>query len=201
DPAANTLDNTRVAALVAELSRLCRVQVIGPCAAVSVVGRNIRAILHQLGGAFEFFEEQKIYLVSQAANDLNFTFVVDEDQGARLVAQLHELLIRPVPGDKVLGPTWQQLFSRPGAGAARTLPWWRLKRAALLSALGSEECAYVYDLDVVRQAARALTRLTSLSRVHYSMKANPHPQILGARRAQGVEFECVSRGEVELLLG
>ena len=72
----------RVAELVAELSRLCRVQVIGPCASVSLVGRNIRAILHQLGGAFEFFEEQKIYLVSQAANDLNFTFVVDENQGA-----------------------------------------------------------------------------------------------------------------------
>src|SRR5438876_4092126 len=77
DPAANTLDNAQVAALAADLSRLCRVQVIGPCASVSLVGRNIRAILHQLGGAFEFFEEQKIHLVSQAANDLNFTFVVD----------------------------------------------------------------------------------------------------------------------------
>ncbi|WP_457848326.1 hypothetical protein, partial [Staphylococcus aureus] len=71
DPAANTLDNTLLSALVTDLSRLCRVQVIGPCASVSLVGRNIRAILHQLGDAFEFFEEQKIYLVSQAANDLN----------------------------------------------------------------------------------------------------------------------------------
>ena len=43
DPAANTLDNSRVAELVADLSRLCRVQVIGPCASVSLVGRNIRA--------------------------------------------------------------------------------------------------------------------------------------------------------------
>ena len=123
DPAANSLDNTRVAELVAELSRLCRVQVIGPCASVSLVGRNIRAILHQLGGAFEFFEEQKIYLVSQAANDLNFTFVVDENQGQRLVEQLHELLIRPRAGDRVLGPTWQQLFARAaGRGAARLRP-------------------------------------------------------------------------------
>ena len=55
DPAANTLDNTQVAALVADLSRLCRVQVIGPCASVSLVGRNIRAVLHQLRGTFEFF--------------------------------------------------------------------------------------------------------------------------------------------------
>ncbi|HUL45699.1 MAG TPA: bifunctional aspartate kinase/diaminopimelate decarboxylase [Steroidobacteraceae bacterium] len=199
DPAANTLDNSQVTALVADLSHLCRVQVIGPCASVSLVGRNIRAILHQLGGAFEFFEEQKIYLVSQAANDLNFTFVVDENQGDRLVEQLHELLIRPVPGDKVLGPTWQQLFAAPPAAGARVAPWWRTRRAELLAVLAEREAAYVYDLATVRAAARALRGLGSLDRVHYSMKANPHPEILRTLRGEGIEFECVSRGEVEHL--
>jgi diaminopimelate decarboxylase/aspartate kinase len=58
DPAANTLDSDLLEDLVRDLSRLCRVQVIGPCASVSLVGRNIRAILHQLGDAFELFEEQ-----------------------------------------------------------------------------------------------------------------------------------------------
>jgi len=199
DPAANTLDNARVAELVADLSRLCRVQVIGPCASVSLVGRNIRAILHQLGGAFEFFEEQKIHLVSQAANDLNFTFVVDENQGNRLVEQLHELLIRPGPDDRVLGPTWQQLFAKPAATTAGRGPWWREKRAALLAALAARECAYVYDLEGVRAGARALQGLGAIARVHYSMKANPHPQILRALRAEGIEFECVARGEIERL--
>jgi diaminopimelate decarboxylase/aspartate kinase len=200
DPAANALDNRLVAALVADLSRLCRVQVIGPCASVSLVGRNIRAILHQLGGAFEFFEEQKIYLVSQAANDLNFTFVVDENQGDRLVGQLHELLIRPVPGDKVLGPTWQQLFSRPAAAAADAAPWWRARRRELLAALGAEDAAYIYDLDQVRAAARSLRALGAVARVHYSVKANPHPQLLRTLRAEGIEFECVSGGEVARVL-
>jgi diaminopimelate decarboxylase/aspartate kinase len=200
DPAANTLDNACVADLVTDLARLCRVQVIGPCASVSLVGRNIRAILHQLGGAFEFFEEQKIYLVSQAANDLNFTFVVDENQGDRLVAQLHELLIRPVPGDKVLGPTWQQLFSRPPVSSASAAPWWRAKRQALLDALGTRDAAFVYDLEVARTAARSLRALGSLARVHYSVKANPHPPLLRALREEGIEFECVSRGEVERVL-
>jgi diaminopimelate decarboxylase/aspartate kinase len=201
DPEANTLDNTRVADLVADLARLCRVQVIGPCASVSLVGRNIRAILHQLGGAFEFFEEQKIYLVSQAANDLNFTFVVDENQGDRLVTQLHELLIRPVPGDKVLGPTWQQLFSRPSQSSAGAAPWWRVRRDALLDALGERDAAFIYDLEAARAAARSLRALGSLTRVHYSMKANPHPQLLRALHEEGIEFECVSRGEVERVLG
>lgn len=201
DPAANTLDNAQVADLVSDLSRLCRVQVIGPCASVSLVGRNIRAILHQLGNAFELFAEQKIYLVSQAANDLNFTFVVDEPQGDRLVEELHELLIRPVPGDRVLGPTWQELFSRPQAGTGgAVVPWWRRKREQLLGLMGERDAAYVYDLDTVRAAARALRGLSSVSRVHYSMKANPHPELLRVIRAEGIDLECVSRGEVERAL-
>jgi diaminopimelate decarboxylase/aspartate kinase len=201
DPAANSLDNTLLSALVTDLSRLCRVQVIGPCASVSLVGRNIRAILHQLGDAFEFFEEQKIYLVSQAANDLNFTFVVDENQGDRLVEQLHELLIRPVPGDPVLGPTWEQLFLKPKSEVARVVPWWRQKRTQLLQALGGDRgSAFVYDLETISAAARALRGMQALGRVHYSMKANSSPQVLKTIRAEGVDFECVSRGEVERAL-
>jgi bifunctional diaminopimelate decarboxylase / aspartate kinase len=201
DPAANTLDQTLLEGLVSDLSRLCRVQVIGPCASVSLVGRNIRAILHQLGGAFEFFEEQKIYLMSQAANDLNFTFVVDEAQGDRLVDQLHELLIRPVVGDRVLGPTWQELFAQPRGTAAGLMPWWRVKRAELLNALGGRDAAYVYDLDVVRAAARALRGMKSIARVHYAIKANAHPALLRAVRDEGLELECVARNEVERVLG
>jgi diaminopimelate decarboxylase/aspartate kinase len=201
DPAANTLDESLIEGLVSDLSRLCRVQVIGPCAAVSLVGRNIRGILHQLGGAFEFFEEQKIYLVSQAANDLNFTFVVDEAQGDRLVDQLHELLIRPVPGDRVLGPTWQELFATPQPGAGSAAPWWREKRARLLDALGARDAAYVYDLEAVRAASRSLRAMGSIARVHYAMKANPHPALLQAVRDEGIEFECVARHEVERVLG
>ena len=92
-------------------ANLCRVEILGPCASLSLLGHNIRGILHELGSAFELFQDQKIYLVTQAANDLNFTFVIDESQGDRLVQQLHERLIQGIGSDKVLGPTWQQLFS------------------------------------------------------------------------------------------
>ena len=200
DPAANSLDARLLEAFVQDLSRLCRVQVIGPCASVSLVGRNIRAILHQLGDAFELFAEQKIYLLSQAANDLNFTFVVDEDQGDRLVEQLHELLIRPVPGDRVLGPTWEQLYGKPAAGGVRETPWWQLKRQELLTALAGRSSAYVYDGASIRAAAQTLRGLSSVSRVLYAMKANPHPQILLEVDAAGLDFECVSAGEVQRVL-
>jgi diaminopimelate decarboxylase/aspartate kinase len=201
DSAANTLDAKLLGDLLDDLSKLCRAQVIGPCASVSLVGRNIRGILHKLGPAFELFEEQKIYLVSQSANDLNFTFVVDESQGDRLVNQLHDLLIRPMPNDPVLGPTWEQLFAKPASPQALRFPaWWRTRRAELLQLMSTRDSAYVYDLATVRAAAQALLSLSAVDRVLYALKANPHPAILRVLHEAGIGFECVSAGEIEHVL-
>jgi diaminopimelate decarboxylase/aspartate kinase len=200
DPTANTLDPRNVAALLADLGGLCRAQVIGPCASLSLVGRNIRGILHRLGSALELFEEQRIYLVSQAANDLNFTFVIDEEQGDRLVHQLHDLLIRASANDKVFGPTWEQLFARPEAAAGAPARWWEKKRRALLTLGERHGAAYVYDNDTIDAHIAGLRRMTAVDRVLYSIKANPHPDVLRRIAAGGLAFECVSRGELERVL-
>lgn len=200
DPQANALDAQALEDLAADLSGLCRVRLIGPCASLSLLGRNIRGIIHRLGEAFALFEEHKIHLISQAANDLNFTFVIDEEQGDRLVAQLHELLIRATPDDPVLGPTWQQLHAPAPAAAAETAPWWSRRRAELLETLGDRPCAYVYHLDTVREQARALASMRSLGRALYAIKANANPDVLRAVADCGLSFECVSRGEVERVL-
>lgn len=200
DPAANTLDKSALDELVVALGKLCRVQVIGPCAAVSLVGRNIRAILHRLGEALELFEEQKIYLVTQAANDLNITFVIDETQGDRLVSRLHEIAIRRMTADDVLGPTWEELYGSPAQVADTSAPWWRLRRDQLL-VLGREHgAAFVYDRASLQAQARALKSLRGIDGVFYALKANWHPQILSLFHAQGLGFECVSRGEVAHVL-
>src|SRR6185312_10945657 len=95
---------------------------------------------------------------------------------------------------------WQDLFAKPQAEAARPTPWWREKRTQVLEILGDREAAYVYDVDTVRAAARALRAMGSISRVHYAMKANPHPALLAAVRQEGIEFECVARQEAERVL-
>jgi diaminopimelate decarboxylase/aspartate kinase len=53
----------------------------------------------------------------------------------------------------------------------------------------------------VRSAARRLRSLKSISRVFYAIKANPNPEILRVIAAEGLDFECVSRGEIERVLG
>ena len=129
------------------VASLCRAQVIGPCASVSLVGRNIRGILHELGEALEFFAEQKIYLVSQAANDLNFTFVVDEDQADRLVEQLHALLIRSgARRPRARSHLGRAVPHTPAATGACANWWWQRRAPSCSPLMGTRDAAYVYDL-------------------------------------------------------
>src|SRR5258708_4576899 len=58
DPTANTLDGAALDALAAALGEICRVEILGPCASLSLLGQNIRGILHELGSAFELFQDQ-----------------------------------------------------------------------------------------------------------------------------------------------
>jgi bifunctional diaminopimelate decarboxylase / aspartate kinase len=197
DPTANTLDAAALERLASALADLCRVEILGPCASLSLLGHNIRGILHELGSAFELFQDQKIYLVTQAANDLNFTFVIDEAQGDRLVQQLHERLIQGIGSDKVLGPTWQQLFSEP-KGAAPAVNWWEepQKRRRLIEIATRESAAFVYDAAALDEAIAAVQGVSSVKRWAYAMKANWHPEILRRMYAAGLTLECVSPGEL-----
>jgi diaminopimelate decarboxylase/aspartate kinase len=199
DPAANTLDGAALERLTASLSEFCRAEIIGPCASLSMLGQNIRGILHQMGGAFELFQDQKIYLVTQAANDLNFTFVIDEAQGDRLVRQLHERLIQNIGSDQVLGPTWEELFAAEGSSPKARSSWWEDagKRRQLLEIAARESAAFVYNGDTLDASIAALKQVRSIGRWAYAMKANWHPEILRRVHAAGMTLECVSRGEIE----
>jgi diaminopimelate decarboxylase/aspartate kinase len=160
----------------------------------------MRANLHLLAPVLETFEEHEIYLVSQAASDLNFTVVVEEAQVEPLLRNLHSLVIDAGVADDVLGPTWEEL-ARPVEGAPpRTPHWWEEKREKLLALARRTPSLYVYDSATLRRAARGLVRMESVDRVLYAMKANPHPGVLEVLREEGLGFECVSPGELRRVL-
>ena len=185
-------------ALVFDLEKLCRVSVISKCSAVSLVGRKIRTIMPRMGPALEVFEEERIHLVSQAANDLNLSFVVDRQQGPRLVSKLHASIIRKGPS-KVFGQSWERLFAGDEAAVRAGDTWWMKKRGELLGIAESQANAYVYDRATVIDAADRLTRLQNVDRILYAVKANFNAELIRALDSSGVDFECVSPGEVEWL--
>ncbi len=100
-------------------------------------------------------------------------------------------------GDRVLGPTWEELFRKPDSASAAE-PWWWVRRSAdLIRTLGGHDAAYVYDRESLQRAARDLTSLKSVDRVHYAIKANPHAEVLRTLHAAGIAMECVSRQELD----
>jgi diaminopimelate decarboxylase/aspartate kinase len=198
DPTENLLDSDVVAALAADLAKVCRVKVIAPCAAVTLVGRGMRSMLHRLSSVLAEFGRERVHLISQSSNNLNLTFVTDEVMLDGLLPRLHELLIRAgalrTDDAALFGPSWQALYGKNPVAAGE--PWWNKERARLLELAQGATPRYVYHLPTVRERARALRALSSVDRVYYAMKANAHPAILRAIAQEGIGFECVSPGEL-----
>ncbi len=202
DPTENLVNSDVLEALCADLARVCRVKVIAPCAAITLVGRGIRALLHRLAPVLAEFGRENVHLISQSSNNLNLTFVVDEAVAADMIPKLHALLIKTgamrVDDDAVFGPSWEMLYGKLDA-ARTTSPWWRAKRDALIALARERSPRYVYDLDTVRGEAAKLARIAAVDGWFYAMKANWNPAVLRTLTDSGFAVECVSIAEVEAL--
>lgn len=183
-----------------ELSKFCTVEVIEDVSAVSLLGRKIRTILHQLGSAFEVFQEHQVYLVSQAANDLNFTFVVSSEQADRLVRQLHEQVILQTGKQQSFGATWPELMEEQEPEQQVARQWWKEKRGELIELMQDRDSSYVYDRETLKKYAGFVKNLEAIDRSLYAIKANANDEILQTFRDMELGFECVSIGEVEKIL-
>ncbi len=199
DTALNVTTRDAIEALAVELRKLCKVAIIGNCAAVTLVGQRIRTILHELTPVLEVFREQQVHLVTQAANDLNLTFVVNSEHAPRLVQHLHGLLVGKFEGG-VFGETWERLQSGSPPAKALPKPWWAKKKAQLLEIGAQRDATYVYDRESIEQAIVALRSLEAVDAVFYAMKANSNREILKLVHDRGLNLECVSPGEVARVL-
>lgn len=198
DPSDNLLGTDVLARLCEHLQPFCRVKVIAPCAAITLVGRGMRSMLHRLSAVLAEFGALDVHLISQSSNNLNLTFVVDEALVESLIPRLHELLIHAeamrVDDARIFGSSWRDLV---GVGVAKASMWWREQRDQLLDIAADSTPSYVYSLNQVGRQADGLAEIASVDRWHYALKANPHPEILRTLFARGFAFECVSLAEVK----
>lgn len=203
DPSENLVSTDVLAKLSADLAEICRVKVIAPCAAITLVGRGMRSLLHKLSDIWAAFGRERVHLISQSSNDLNLTFVIDEADADGLLPHLHAELVRggamPVQDASVFGPSWREIVQGPPAPLPT--PWWRTQRDRLLRVAAHGTPRYVYNLATVRERARALNDVGAIDRRFFALKANPHPDILRTLQAEGFGFECVSQGELQHVFG
>ncbi|HET7777640.1 MAG TPA: bifunctional aspartate kinase/diaminopimelate decarboxylase [Rudaea sp.] len=199
DPTENLVNTDVLSALCTDLAKVCRVKVIAPCAAITLVGRGMRSMLHRLSGVLAEFGSLRMHLISQSSNNLNLTFVVDEEVAADLVPRLHALLIQAeamrVEDAAVFGSSWRDLYRKEGAGPGQH--WWIVRRGELIELAAKGTPRYVYDRSTVSARARALRGVTAVDRWFYAIKANAHPELLRAIAAESFGLECVAPGELD----
>jgi diaminopimelate decarboxylase/aspartate kinase len=196
DPMANALDDEVLESLKESLEEISEVEAIRTCSGVSLIGRRIRSILPELGPTLQVFDEERIHMVSQAANDLNLTFVVDPQQADQLGQRFHAEIFQNRSQDDLLGPSWEEITG--GASSEFEVPetWWSQKRDRLCE-LADSAPLFVYDSQKVRQQCRKLTGMEHVDRLFFAMKSNNNGQLLDIVESEGIGFECVSSEEVK----
>lgn len=208
--AIQNLNDDLLSQLKQRLSSICSLSVYRDCVSISLVGQGIRSILHRLAPMLKVFEDRKVFVVSQAANNLNFSFTVLSKDAPGILKQLHALLFSATtdPHLHIFGPTWKQLNQKTAGKAPQTstpsyLLWWQHHRAEITAMLHSATMntlpAYVYHLPTIRQRAAELGKLSAVTMKYYALKANPHPQIITTIADFGFGFDCVSYGEIAYL--
>lgn len=203
----------RLVAVLAELAPgkgSAEVNVVKDCVAISLVGRQIRRILSLIEPTLRLFQEHNVHLISQAATDLTFTLVVDPYIAKKVAKTLVSSLVVPA----------QEAASRRALLAGTLLPqedvsgltqpssstdafsdtWWFQRKDELLELAQKCSPAYVYCETEVSKSVDALQAVTAIDGLFFAMKANPHESILRFLHGRGVNFECVSPGEVRRIL-
>lgn len=193
----NILNPNTLTELKSALSPFCEVEIFQNCSAVTLVGYRIRALADKIAPVLSTFADQRIYITTQSSNDLNQTFVVDEDQADKLTRALHEVLIIEDKEIDDFGPTWAELIQQKSKPLEKTQAWWQLQQAELLTLADQHSPCYVYHLPTIKHQIDQLNSLTAIDRFFYASKANSHPSVLNYLYQNGINLETVSPGEIE----
>ena len=107
----NHLGNDELKDLAEDLSTLCKVTLFRDCVCINLVGRGARTALGRLQPVMDFFEDRPLLMVSQSANDLCLSLLVEEAEHEFLLRDAHRVLIPADPGDDdgIFGSAWEQL--------------------------------------------------------------------------------------------
>jgi len=108
---ANHLDESAIRVLITELQAQCTVQVHTHCVCINLVGSSVRTALAKLESTMNFFRDHPLLMLSQSANDLCLSLLINAEDHETLLRLAHQALI---PGgletsDGVFGPRWQDI--------------------------------------------------------------------------------------------
>jgi diaminopimelate decarboxylase/aspartate kinase len=110
---ANHLGQDELDGLVNDLKERCAVRLYDDCVCVNLVGHGARTSLSRLHSTLAHFEQQPLLMLSQSANDLCLSILVNAGDQNPLLRSAHDALI-PVGNTgagNLFGDSWQQIWA------------------------------------------------------------------------------------------
>jgi hypothetical protein len=106
----NRVDSQLLERLAASLSPLCKLTVLPPATALTVIGRGVRTRLEAITAAMGEFNRSRLLMASVSANDIACTLLVPEADSHAYLLAMHKQLIESAVFEKtVFGPSWKTL--------------------------------------------------------------------------------------------
>jgi diaminopimelate decarboxylase/aspartate kinase len=107
----NHLGDDELDDLVEDLGSRCKVTLFKQCVCVNLVGRGARTALSRLQDVMQYFQDRPLLMVSQSANDLCLSLLVNSGEHESLLKSAHQALIpaNDVKPDRVFGAGWKQI--------------------------------------------------------------------------------------------
>jgi diaminopimelate decarboxylase/aspartate kinase len=108
---ANHLGQDELNGLVNDLKERCAVRLYDDCVCVNLVGHGARTSLSRLHSTLAHFEQQPLLMLSQSANDLCLSILVNAGDQNPLLRSAHDALI-PVGNTgagNLFGDSWQKI--------------------------------------------------------------------------------------------
>ncbi|CAH0481911.1 unnamed protein product [Peronospora belbahrii] len=96
------IDGAPFQQLLESLNEHSEVRVFEECSVVSIVGRGLRKALAELGCVFNVLGNYDVLLLSESAEDLNLSFVLQQKEAGDVVTRMHNFFF---PNEKQMSPT------------------------------------------------------------------------------------------------
>ena len=107
----NHLGDDELDDLVENLDKRCKVTLFKQCVCVNLVGRGARTALSRLQEVMQYFQQHSLLMVSQSANDLCLSLLINSGEHESLLKSAHRALIPTddVQQGRVFGASWKQI--------------------------------------------------------------------------------------------
>src|SRR5690606_11036459 len=131
-------------------------------------------------------------------NDEEIYFIIENEKTEKFINEIENSIFNERPDDGLFGENKLSIYGKENK--EKVEKWWHKKIEKSIEIAKKEKSSFVYDKETILKNSNFFKeKMTSLDNIFYAIKANSNVEILKILQENGIGFECVSTGELNLI--